>query len=299
MRRASSKRSARNALAASLMRCSWSPALLARLPGQLLAVLGREVDVDLAAGSRLGPHRPFVGTLDLRPRPTRRRWARRPGPCRPGTVGRPCATRPTPCPGGASAPRRRHGARRRPTPWDPVARRRGRAWASPAGCRRCDAAGRPTPWPPDPAWVRTSWPPVPVTSWDPACRADRLDPWGHRASGRRGSGHRHLRLGARHSDGCSQPCPERTQTRKSPQPELGALHVRNRRRPTLPGRLHPSTIGAGGLNFRVRNGNGCLSAAITTETSALQRTLWALENSTASTNIFVLNQALGRLVPVG
>ena len=39
-----------------------------------------------------------------------------------------------------------------------------------------------------------------------------------------------------------------------------------RRRPTLPGRLHPSTIGAGGLNFRVRNGNGCDPAAIATET---------------------------------
>ena len=61
-------------------------------------------------------------------------------------------------------------------------------------------------------------------------------------------------------------------TRESPQPKPGALIVRNRRRPTLPGRLHPSTIGAGGLNFRVRNGNGCDSAAITTETSALQRT---------------------------
>ena len=39
-----------------------------------------------------------------------------------------------------------------------------------------------------------------------------------------------------------------------------------RRRPTLPGRLHPSTIGAGGLNFRVRNGNGCDPTAIATET---------------------------------
>ena len=36
------------------------------------------------------------------------------------------------------------------------------------------------------------------------------------------------------------------------------------RRPTLPGGLPPSTIGAGRLNFRVRNGNGCIPAAITT-----------------------------------
>ena len=38
-----------------------------------------------------------------------------------------------------------------------------------------------------------------------------------------------------------------------------------RRRPTLPGTLVPSTIGAGGLNFRVRNGYGCGPTAITTE----------------------------------
>ena len=38
-----------------------------------------------------------------------------------------------------------------------------------------------------------------------------------------------------------------------------------RRRPTLPGGLPPSTIGAGGLNFRVRDGNGCDPAAMATE----------------------------------
>ena len=38
-----------------------------------------------------------------------------------------------------------------------------------------------------------------------------------------------------------------------------------RRRPTLPGTLVPSTIGAGGLNCRVQNGNGCDPAAIATE----------------------------------
>jgi hypothetical protein len=45
----------------------------------------------------------------------------------------------------------------------------------------------------------------------------------------------------------------------------GALHLREiRRRPTLPGGLPPSTIGAGGLHFRVRNGNGCYPAAMAT-----------------------------------
>ncbi len=37
-----------------------------------------------------------------------------------------------------------------------------------------------------------------------------------------------------------------------------------RRRPTLPGRCQPSTIGAGGLNYCVRNGNRCGPSAFTT-----------------------------------
>src|SRR6266536_90795 len=44
----------------------------------------------------------------------------------------------------------------------------------------------------------------------------------------------------------------------------GASHYEIRRRPTLPGGLPPSTIGAGGLNGRVRDGNGCDSAAMAT-----------------------------------
>jgi hypothetical protein len=38
----------------------------------------------------------------------------------------------------------------------------------------------------------------------------------------------------------------------------------SRRRPTLPGGYPPSTIGAGGLNFRVRDGNGCGPTAMVT-----------------------------------
>ena len=38
-----------------------------------------------------------------------------------------------------------------------------------------------------------------------------------------------------------------------------------RRRPTLPGGLPPSTIGADRLNFRVRDGNGCDPVAMATE----------------------------------
>ena len=37
-----------------------------------------------------------------------------------------------------------------------------------------------------------------------------------------------------------------------------------RRRPTLPLSFPSSTIGAGGLNFRVRDGNGCIPSAIAT-----------------------------------
>ena len=44
----------------------------------------------------------------------------------------------------------------------------------------------------------------------------------------------------------------------------GPRAVESRRRPTLPGGLPPSTIGAGGLNCRVRNGNGCCPAAMAT-----------------------------------
>jgi hypothetical protein len=40
-----------------------------------------------------------------------------------------------------------------------------------------------------------------------------------------------------------------------------------RRRPTLPRRCQRSTIGAGGLNFRVRDGNGCNPSARVTGNS--------------------------------
>ena len=47
-------------------------------------------------------------------------------------------------------------------------------------------------------------------------------------------------------------------------PPLGDPFKKNRRRPTLPGGCPPSTIGAGGLNFSVRNGKRCFPAAMTT-----------------------------------
>ena len=44
---------------------------------------------------------------------------------------------------------------------------------------------------------------------------------------------------------------------RTPQPWAGACVLRCRRRPTLPRSLERSTIGAVGLNDRVRNGNEC------------------------------------------
>lgn len=62
------------------------------------------------------------------------------------------------------------------------------------------------------------------------------------------------------------------ETMLAPKPGRGKAHAGRRglcsrlfrRRPTLPGGDPPSTIGAGRLNFRVREGNGCDSAAMAT-----------------------------------
>ena len=80
-------------------------------------------------------------------------------------------------------------------------------------------------------------------------------------------------------------------------PVWEALFVReNRRRPTLPGHLYPSTIGAERLNFRVRDGNGCDPLAMATGNQL--STGVPPEDSRASTSDREI-QALGRLVPVG
>ena len=53
---------------------------------------------------------------------------------------------------------------------------------------------------------------------------------------------------------------------KSPEDDRGFCNL-IRRRPTLPHRCQCSTIGAGGLNFRVRDGNGCDPSARVTGNS--------------------------------
>ncbi len=61
--------------------------------------------------------------------------------------------------------------------------------------------------------------------------------------------------------------------KKSPSINEGLLKL-IRRRPTLP-RSHPrSTIGAKELNFRVRDGNGCLLFAIATENCKSYWVIW-------------------------
>src|SRR5262249_31588437 len=75
-----------------------------------------------------------------------------------------------------------------------------------------------------------------------------------------------------------------------------------RRRPTLPGSHPPSTIGAGGLHFRVRDGNGCFPAALTTgNRRARARSLVNRRSSPAERTRTPSRrcQALGRLAPVG
>jgi hypothetical protein len=63
---------------------------------------------------------------------------------------------------------------------------------------------------------------------------------------------------------CSQACSRHTKGRY--QHGNGPQHKNVRRRPTLPRGPPRSTIGAEGLNFRVRNGTGCFPFAMATET---------------------------------
>ena len=73
--------------------------------------------------------------------------------------------------------------------------------------------------------------------------------------------------------------------RREDAPDRGVLsHCEIRRRPTLPGGLPPSTIGADRLNFRVRDGNGCDPVAMATEISCPTGAAH-LEDSRASTSV--------------
>ena len=71
-----------------------------------------------------------------------------------------------------------------------------------------------------------------------------------------------------------------------------------RRRPTLPGACAPSTIGAVGLNFSVRNGKRCTPDAMTAEIVESRCRARQHPQNSIATPLSVLNQDLGQLVPV-
>ncbi len=84
------------------------------------------------------------------------------------------------------------------------------------------------------------------------------------------------------------------QARRSPAPVDAGLRQRLfRRRPTLPGGNPPSTIGAGRLNFRVREGNGCDSAAMATGNPAHYNGARPFGRSPCETSI----ASTGKVVP--
>ena len=70
----------------------------------------------------------------------------------------------------------------------------------------------------------------------------------------------------------------RTRTSRSE----AARSIKNRRRPTLPGPCEPSTIGAEGLNFSVRNGKRCFPLAKATGNLAVTTHLRAVVTEPAS-----------------
>ena len=72
-----------------------------------------------------------------------------------------------------------------------------------------------------------------------------------------------------------------------------------RRRPTLPRGRPRSTIGAEGLNFRVRNGAGCFPFAMVAETLWRCSPLTSREPHSGRVKSLCVGQALGLLVPVG
>ena len=80
------------------------------------------------------------------------------------------------------------------------------------------------------------------------------------------------RLESHHAlwDGRNRTCRKPTETRTG-RPRGRPVRTKSRQRPTLPLRLQSSTIGAGGLNFRVRDGTGCSPSAMATETACLDR----------------------------
>ena len=221
------------------------------------------------AGPRAGgrvPRRSSSARGVLRPRLSPEVKARAPGvrssgrpwprgrlsPESPGRGGRrsspPVRAGPRPAPAGGREPERRVPS----PPADDL----------PVG-RADDPGRRSTPDPDPPARVAGGRP-------LPAARGDRSVPgWGRFRGSSSGGGRRVTMV-------CRLPAVPSNPEREKGSPFGEPSSKKFRRRPTLPGGLPPSTIGAGGLNFRVRHGNGCDSTAIATgnllSTGSLPRT---------------------------
>ena len=220
-----------------------------------------------------------------------------PGPGGTATVGvasrpsdcRSCGRRVGPGPGGGCRRRGRGaavaGRRHRRGP-DPVRHQRA-AGNRDAGCHRPPADDLPVGRADDPGRRSAPVPaadgraPRPAPDPAPPARAadgralpvgrgDRSVPGWGRLRGSSSGGGRRVTMVCRLPAVPSNPEREKGSPRGEPSSE------KFRRRPTLPGGLPPSTIGAGGLNFRVRHGNGCDSTAIATgnllSTGSLPRT---------------------------
>ena len=91
--------------------------------------------------------------------------------------------------------------------------------------------------------------------------------------------------------------------RKPPDHKIRGLQYNSRRRPTLPASYPTSTIGAGGLNCRVRNGNGCGPSAMAARkyvNHAVPSHLYrAVENDPVHNEVIGVKKPHGRLVLLG
>ena len=68
----------------------------------------------------------------------------------------------------------------------------------------------------------------------------------------------------------------------------GLFGIKSRRRPTLPHSCPCSTIGPEGLNFRVRDGNGCDPLGIATEKLFVRSEVWEVRSKSFCFYIFRL-----------
>ena len=216
-----------------------------------------------------------------------RRWRRRAGAAGPAD---PPPRDPPPSPPGRSRRRARRAASSPPIAGPAVPRPAVRIpCRAPSGRPACSRPPTPPPRlglrPSRPG--RSTGPPLPSpAAWRLAGTASTTPPVVGAAVAATGAGRCHVDQ--------AYLCPDEHQReaiREEGRPGGRPSSSEIRRRPTLPGSLPPSTIGAGGLNFRVRNGNGCDPAAMATEICCQlgeRRTRRSPpEDSIASTNIIV------------